>query len=191
MCWDDYTVGPLGPTPGADNNSQGQPYLVTVAGGGDERDGWTSATSRTGTPGLLGIIGNQVWVEDRPRRDLRAAERRGRGGRGVTVELLNAAGAVISTTMTGCGTAVTASHRWRRGTYGVRVTDVNGHPDGLQSDADRGWDRGQHQTRRSRTVSSCRMRGSEPDGGLRLYPAGGGDWGTTSGTTRMAMRCRT
>ena len=31
--------GPLGPTPGADNNSQGQPYLVTVAGGGDERDG--------------------------------------------------------------------------------------------------------------------------------------------------------
>ena len=36
---DDYTVGPLGPTPGADNNSQGQPYLVTVAGWWDERDG--------------------------------------------------------------------------------------------------------------------------------------------------------
>jgi len=121
---DDFTLGPLGPTPGADNNSQAQPYLVTVGPGetNTTADFGYEAGGPTDQGEPFGVIGNQVWVEtdgDGIYEPLNGEV----GIAGVTVELLNAAGQVISTTTTGADGGYVFTSLYT-GTYGVRVSDI-------------------------------------------------------------------
>ncbi len=116
---DDFTVGPLGPNPGQDNNSQAQPYPVNLPAGG------TNTTADFGyvlprTEDELGIIGNQVWYEE----DGNGIFNPGAGDigiAGVTVALYRGA-TLYGVTTTGAGgdyvfTGLPA------GSYTVQVTD--------------------------------------------------------------------
>lgn len=116
---DDYTPTVAGPNPGADNNNQEQPYLVTLA------PGEVNTTADFGyvperTDGELGIIGNQVWYE----ADGNGLYNPGDsdvGIAGVTVALYRGA-SLYDTTTTGAGgdyvfTSLPA------GSYSVQVTD--------------------------------------------------------------------
>ena len=104
---DDFTDGPLGPNPGADNNNQQQPYPITIGGGA------TNTTAdfgyiQNGVPGQFGIIGNQVWVET-DRDGLYEPLNGEIGIAGVTVELLNARPARSSPPPSPAPTAATSS----------------------------------------------------------------------------------
>ena len=123
---DDFTLGPLGPNPGQDNNSQAQPYPVTVGPGetNTTADFGYEAGGPTDQGEPFGVIGNQVWVEtdgDGIYEPLNGEV----GIAGVTVELLNAAGQVISTTTTGADGGYVFTSLYT-GTYGVRVSDIYG-----------------------------------------------------------------
>ncbi|MCX6029514.1 MAG: carboxypeptidase regulatory-like domain-containing protein, partial [Chloroflexi bacterium] len=118
----DYTVGPLG-NPLLDNNSKAQPYRVVLPAGGLN----TTADFgyiQNGTTNQMGIIGNQVWFET-DRDGLFEPQNGEIGIPGVTVDLQNALGQVISTTTTGASgdyvfTGLPA------GTYRVAVSDTFG-----------------------------------------------------------------
>ncbi len=84
---DDYTVGPLGPNPGQDNNNQTQPYPITLTPATRPTRPPTSATSQNQAR-PAGIIGNQVWVET-DRDGLYEPLNGELGIEGVTVELLD------------------------------------------------------------------------------------------------------
>ncbi|MCX7671060.1 MAG: carboxypeptidase regulatory-like domain-containing protein, partial [Anaerolineae bacterium] len=114
----DYERGPLGAA-GVNNNSQADPYGVTLAAGGANLTA-DFGYIRANRPDS-GVIGNQVWLEedgdglfDPANRDLGVA--------GVTVALLQG-GTVIATTTTGASgdysfTGLPA------GTYAITVTDA-------------------------------------------------------------------
>ena len=116
----DYTVGPLGPTPGADNNSQQQPYPVKLPAGGVNPTGDFGYVKNDP---LLGKLGNQVWVETD--RDGVFEPASGENGvEGVTIRMVNSTGQVFTTTTSASGdyvfTGLTAD------TYTVTVTDQFG-----------------------------------------------------------------
>ena len=116
-----YALGPLGPQPGVDNNSQQQPYTVTIGPG---------QTNTTGDFGYVesgprnGVIGNQVWY-DVNGNGVYEPNLGEVGIEGVTVELLNQSGQVIATTTTGASGDYVFTGLMP-GTYQVRVTDVYG-----------------------------------------------------------------
>ena len=56
---DDFTDAPLGPSQGADNNNQAQPYTITIASGSNTTADFGYVQNQT----PAGVIGNQVWFE--------------------------------------------------------------------------------------------------------------------------------
>ena len=121
----DYSVGPLGPNPGQDNNNQQQPYTITLG---------PNQTNTTGDFGYVrddspsGMIGNQVWydVDGNGVYNPAAGDQ---GIEGVTVELLDANNNFVASTTTGPGGSYVFTSL-PAGTYRVRVVDVEGVLDG-------------------------------------------------------------
>jgi hypothetical protein len=119
---DDYNPTVPGPDPGLDNNNQEQPYAVQLAAG--ENDPTADfGYVQTGTPGKMGVIGNQVWYE----ADGNGIYNPGTGDlgiAGVTVRLYRE-GVSYGTTTTGAGGDYVFTSL-PSGTYTVTVTDNAG-----------------------------------------------------------------
>ncbi|PKO21245.1 MAG: hypothetical protein CVU38_15710, partial [Chloroflexi bacterium HGW-Chloroflexi-1] len=116
----DYARSPLG-VAGVNNHNQADPYPVHLVNPGDSNRTADFGYYQVDRPNV-GVIGNQVWVEpnDNGLFDVLQGDF---GQPGVTVELLNAAGAVIATTTTGASGDYAFVHL-AGGTYKVRVSDA-------------------------------------------------------------------
>lgn len=117
----DFVKSPLGPTPGANNNNQRDPYPVNLPVDGSNL---TADFGYYQLPGpSVGVIGNQVWIE-RDVNGLFDPLDGDFGQPGVTVELLQS-NAVIRTTTTGASGDY-AFTSLPAGIYQVRVSDAFG-----------------------------------------------------------------